>query len=189
MWASGEKNRRRIKNYRNQGEFPVFPDFNDLIVLFQRGAGAHPRHRAGGRTVWRSNAFIARLNGETAVGLGIPEAGRNLAPSGSVEPSNSGTEKRSSSPLPPGMKTQHLFRPVPVYQEFHSRGSGIPHHPAASPRRIMPLPFLRNNRTTLISARPTDIGHIDLLSSSRSSGFTFSNADHAGTDALHRPHR
>jgi len=54
-----------------KGEFPRVSDFNDLIVAYSKGAPVRIRNIGRAEDGLEERRSIARLNGETAVGLGI----------------------------------------------------------------------------------------------------------------------
>ena len=54
-----------------KGEFPRVSDFNDLIVAYFKGAPVRIRDIGRAEDGLEERRSIARLNGETAVGLGI----------------------------------------------------------------------------------------------------------------------
>jgi len=155
-----------------KGEFPRVPDFNDLIVAYFKGAPVRIRDIGRAEDGLEERRSIARLNGETAVGLGIQkQSGTNTV---EVIDLVKAELKKVEQTLPPGMKLsvsfdQSRFIKTSIHEvQNHLIIGGFL-------AVLAVFIFLRNVRTTMISALALPISVISTFFLIQIFGFTFNN--------------
>jgi hydrophobic/amphiphilic exporter-1 (mainly G- bacteria), HAE1 family len=155
-----------------KGEFPRIPDFNDLIISYFRGAPVRIRDLGRAEDGLEERRSIARLNGETAVGLGIQkQSGTNTV---EVIDLVKKELKKVENNLPPGMKIsisfdQSRFIKTSINEvQNHLIIGGLLAVFAV-------FLFLKNVRTTVISALALPISVISTFFLINMFGFTFNN--------------
>jgi len=155
-----------------KGEFPRVPDFNDLIVAYFKGAPVRIRDIGRAEDGLEERRSIARLNGETAVGLGIQkQSGTNTV---EVVDLVKKELKKVEQTLPPGMKLSVSFdqsrfikTSINEVQNHLIIGGFL--------AVLAVFIFLRNVRTTMISALALPISVISTFFLIQIFGFTFNN--------------
>ncbi|MCX5833866.1 MAG: efflux RND transporter permease subunit [Deltaproteobacteria bacterium] len=155
-----------------KGEFPRVPDFNDLIVAYFKGAPVRIRDIGRAEDGLEERRSIARLDGETAVGLGIQkQSGTNTV---EVIDLVKKELKKAEQTLPPGMKLsisfdQSRFIKTSIHEvQNHLIIGGFL-------AVLAVFLFLRNIRTTMISALALPISVISTFFLIQIFGFTFNN--------------
>ena len=155
-----------------KGEFPRVPDFNDLIVAYFKGAPVRIRDIGRAEDGLEERRSIARLNGETAVGLGIQkQSGTNTV---QVIDLVKKEMKKVEQTLPPGMKLSISFDQSRFIKTSINE---VQHHLVIGGLLavLAVFLFLRNVRTTLISALALPISVISTFFLIQVFGFTFNN--------------
>ncbi|MCX7634351.1 MAG: efflux RND transporter permease subunit, partial [Syntrophales bacterium] len=156
-----------------KGEFPDVQQFNDLIVSWYRGAPVRIRDIGWAEDGMEERRSIARYNGVQAVGIGIQkQSGTNT-----VEVINRvkrEVEQNIKKTLPPGMNINYAFdqstfinRSIKEVQNHLILGGIL--------AVIAVFFFLRNVRTTLISAIALPVSVIATFTLMRAFDFTFNN--------------
>ncbi len=155
-----------------KGEFPRVPDFNDLIVAYFKGAPVRIRDIGRAEDGLEERRSIARLNGETAVGLGIQkQSGTNTVEVIDLVKSEL---KKVEQSLPPGMKLSISFDQSRfIKNSIHE----VQNHLIIGGflAVLAVFLFLRNVRTTMISALALPISVISTFFLIQIFGFTFNN--------------
>ena len=155
-----------------KGEFPNVPDFNDLIVAYYHGAPVRLRDIGRVEDGVEEKRSVARFNGVPAVGLGIQkQSGTNTVEViGRIKEELVNIKKT----LPPGMNLDIAFdqstfikRSIREVQTHLIIGSFL--------AVIAVIIFLRNIRTTLISAVALPVSIISTFALMRAFNFTFNN--------------
>ncbi len=157
---------------RIKGEFPSIPDFNDLIVNYYKGAPVKIKDIGRAEDGTEERRSIARFNGVPAVGMGIQkQSGTNTV---AVANRVKKEVERINKTLPPGMKInisvdQSLFivRSINEVQHHLILGSLF--------AILAVFLFLKNIRTTLISAVALPVSIISTFAIINAFGFTFNN--------------
>lgn len=155
-----------------KGEFANVPDFNDLIVASYQGVPIRLRDIGRAEDGMEEKRSLARFNGVPAVGIGIQkQSGTNTVEV--VERVKSEVEKIRKT-LPPGMKLNIAFD----QSTFIKRSiNEVQHHLVMGSffAVLAVFVFLRNVRTTLISALALPISIISTFALIMAFGFTFNN--------------
>ncbi|PJC76174.1 MAG: AcrB/AcrD/AcrF family protein, partial [Syntrophobacterales bacterium CG_4_8_14_3_um_filter_58_8] len=155
-----------------KGEFLNVPDFNDLVIAYDKGAPIRLRDVGKAEDGMEERRSIARFNGITAVTMGIQkQSGTNTV--AVVDAVKKEIEKINKT-LPPGMSLniaidQSVFirRSIAEVQKHLILGSLF--------AVLAVFIFLGNIRTTLISAVALPISIIATFALIRAFGFTFNN--------------
>ena len=157
---------------RIKGEFEKIPDFNDLIISYYKGAPVRIRDIGRAEDGMEEKRSLARFNRVPAVGMSIQkQSGTNT-----VEVANrvKAEVERINKTLPPGMKLnfamdQSLFivRSINEVQFHLIIGSLF--------AILTVFLFLKNIRTTLISAVALPVSVISTFALINAFGFTFNN--------------
>ena len=157
---------------RIKGEFARIPDFNDLIVSYYKSAPVRIRDIGRAEDGMEEKRSLSRFNGVPAVGMSIQkQSGTNT-----VEVANRVKKEveRINKTLPPGMKLnvamdQSLFivRSIKEVQSHLIIGSLF--------AILAVFIFLKNVRTTLISAVALPVSVISTFALINAFGFTFNN--------------
>lgn len=164
----------KTKEYtvRIKGEFAKIPDFNDLIISYYKGAPVRIRDIGRAEDGMEEKRSVVRFNGVPAVGFGIQkQSGTNTV---MVAARVKKEVERMNKTLPPGMKVniamdQSLF----ILRSIHEVQS---HLIIGSLFAILAVfIFLKNIRTTLISAVALPVSVISTFALINAFGFTFNN--------------
>jgi HAE1 family hydrophobic/amphiphilic exporter-1 len=157
---------------RIKGEFAKIPDFNDLIISYYKGAPVRVKDIGKAEDGMEERRSLARFDGIPAVGMSIQkQSGTNT-----VEVANRVKKEveRINKTLPPGMKLniamdQSLFivRSIKEVQFHLIIGSLF--------AILAVFIFLKNVRTTLISAVALPVSVISTFALINAFGFTFNN--------------
>ncbi len=155
-----------------KGEFLNVPDFNDLVIAYDKGAPVRLRDVGKAEDGMEERRSIARFNGIPAVTMGIQkQSGTNTV--AIVNAVKKEIEKINKT-LPPGMTLsiaidQSVFirRSIAEVQKHLILGSLF--------AILAVFIFLGNIRTTLISAVALPISIIATFGLIRAFGFTFNN--------------
>jgi HAE1 family hydrophobic/amphiphilic exporter-1 len=155
-----------------KGEFLNVPDFNDLVIAYDKGAPVRLRDVGKAEDGMEERRTIARFNGIPAVTMGIQkQSGTNTV--AIVDAVKQEIEKINKT-LPPGMTLniaidQSVFirRSIEEVQKHLILGSLF--------AVLAVFIFLGNVRTTLISAVALPISIIATFALIRAFGFTFNN--------------
>jgi HAE1 family hydrophobic/amphiphilic exporter-1 len=155
-----------------KGEFLNVPDFNDLVIAYDKGAPVRLRDVGKAEDGMQERRDIARYNGIPAVGLGVQkQSGTNT-----VEVVNAVKAEivKINRTLPPGMtlniaidQSTFIRRSIDEVQKHLILGSFF--------AVLAVFLFLGNIRTTLISAVALPISIIATFALIRVFGFTFNN--------------
>jgi hydrophobic/amphiphilic exporter-1 (mainly G- bacteria), HAE1 family len=155
-----------------KGEFAEVPDFNDLIIAYDKGAPVRLRDIGRAEDGMEERRTIVRFNGVPAVGLGVQkQSGTNT-----VEVVNRVKAEidKINKTLPPGMKlniamdqSTFIKRSIDEVQKHLIIGSFF--------AVLAVFIFLGNFRTTLISAVALPVSVIATFALIRVFGFTFNN--------------
>jgi len=164
----------KTKEYtvRIKGEFAHIPDFNDLIISYYKGAPVKIKDIGRAEDGTEEKRSLARFNGIPAVGIGIQkQSGTNT-----VEVANRVKKEveRINKKLPPGMKiniamdqSTFIVRSIDEVQKHLILGSLF--------AILAVFLFLKNMRTTLISAVALPVSIISTFALINAFGFTFNN--------------
>jgi len=157
---------------RIKGEFSKIPDFNDLIISYYKGAPVRVRDIGRAEDGIAEERSLARFDGIPAIGMAIQkQSGTNT-----VEVANRVKREieKINKTLPPGMKVniamdQSLFIVRSIDEvKFHMiLGSLF--------AILAVFLFLKNVRTTLISAVALPVSVISTFALINAFGFTFNN--------------
>ena len=164
----------RSKEYqvKIKGEFPKVADFNDLIVSYYKGAPVRLRDIGRVEDGMEEKRTICRMNGMPAIGMGVQkQTGTNT-----VEVVNRVKAElvNIKEGLPPGMDILIAFdQSTFILRSF----TEVQHHLMLGGLLavLAVLIFLKNWRTTIISALALPISVIATFSLIRAFGFTFNN--------------
>jgi hydrophobic/amphiphilic exporter-1 (mainly G- bacteria), HAE1 family len=157
---------------RIKGEFAKIPDFNDLIISYYKGAPVRVRDIGRAEDGMEEKRSLARFDMVPAVGMSIQkQSGTNT-----VEVANRVKKEveRINKTLPPGMKLniamdQSLFIVRSINEvQFHLIIGSIF-------AILAVFIFLKNIRTTLISAVALPVSVISTFALINAFGFTFNN--------------
>ncbi len=157
---------------RIKGEFPSMPDFNDLIVSYYKGAPVKIKDIGRAEDGTEEKRSLARFNGVPAVGIGIQkQSGTNTV---AVAERVRKEVDRINKTLPPGMKiniamdqSKFIVRSIDEVQKHLILGSLF--------AILAVFLFLKNIRTTLISAVALPVSVISTFALINAFGFTFNN--------------
>ncbi|OPY80903.1 MAG: Multidrug resistance protein MdtC [Syntrophorhabdus sp. PtaU1.Bin058] len=155
-----------------KGEFPTIQDFNNLIVGYSKGAAVKIKDVGRAEDGMEEKRTIARFNGINSVNLGIQkQSGTNT-----VEVVNRVKQelKTIRKTLPAGMNLAIAFD----QSDFIKRSiNDVQHHLIYGGLFAIfaVLIFLRNVRTTLISAMAIPTSVISTFAIMNAFGFTFNN--------------
>jgi len=155
-----------------KGEFARAQDFNDLIVTYFRGAPVRIRDLGRAEDGLEERRSIARLNGVPAVGLGIQkQSGTNTV---EVVDLVKKELRKLERTFPPGMNISVSFDQSRFIKTSISEVQN--HLVVGGLLAVLAVfLFLRNVRTTLISALALPISVISTFFLIRLFGFTFNN--------------
>ena len=155
-----------------KGEFPDVPDFNDLIISYYKGAPVRLRDIGRVEDGMEEKRSIARFNGVPAVGLGIQkQSGTNT-----VEVIDRVKKElvKIRKTLPPGMSINIGFdQSTFIKRSIHE----VQNHLIIGGffAVVAVIIFLRNIRTTLISAVALPVSIISTFALLKAFNFTFNN--------------
>lgn len=157
---------------RIKGEFAKIPDFNDLIISYYKGAPVRIRDIGRAEDGMEERRTVARFNGVPAVGMSIQkQSGTNTVYVANLVKKEI---ERINKNLPPGMKIniamdQSLFIIRSINEvQFHLLIGSIF-------AILAVFIFLKNVRTTLISAVALPVSVISTFALINAFGFTFNN--------------
>jgi HAE1 family hydrophobic/amphiphilic exporter-1 len=155
-----------------KGEFPLVPDFNDLIITYYKGSPVRIRDLGRAEDGLEERRSIARLNGETAVGLGIQkQSGTNTV---EVVDLVKKELQKVEKTLPPGMKISVSFDQSRFIKTSINEVQS--HLIIGGMLAVFAVfLFLKNMRTTVISALALPISVISTFLLINMFGFTFNN--------------
>ena len=155
-----------------KGEFPLVPDFNDLIITYYKGSPVRIRDLGRAEDGLEERRSIARLNGETAVGLGIQkQSGTNTV---EVVDLVKKELQKVEKTLPPGMKISVSFDQSRFIKTSINEVQS--HLIIGGMLAVFAVfLFLKNVRTTVISALALPISVISTFLLINMFGFTFNN--------------
>ena len=155
-----------------KGEFPRIQDFNDLIVAYYKGAPVRIRDIGRAEDGMSEKRNIARFNGSPCVGIGIQkQTGTNtVAIIDRVKQELTGIRKT----LPPGMEINIGFDQSTFINRSINEVKG--HLIIGGLLAVLAVfLFLRNWRTTLISALALPVSVIATFAIMKAFDFTFNN--------------
>ena len=155
-----------------KGEFLNVPDFNDLVIAYDKGAPVRLRDLGKAEDGMEERRSIVRYNGIPAVGMGVQkQSGTNTV---AVVNAVKAEIVKINKTLPPGMTLniaidQSIFirRSIAEVQKHLILGSFF--------AILAVFIFLRNVRTTLISAVALPVSIIATFALIRVFDFTFNN--------------
>ena len=155
-----------------KGEFLNVPDFNDLVIAYDKGAPVRLRDVGKAEDGMEERRDIARFNGIPAVGMGVQkQSGTNTV---AVVNAVKAEIAKINKTLPPGMtlniaidQSTFIRRSIAEVQKHLILGSLF--------AILAVFIFLRNVRTTVISALALPISIISTFALIRAFGFTFNN--------------
>ena len=155
-----------------KGEFLHVPDFNDLVIAYDKGAPIRLRDVGKAEDGMEERRSIARFNGIPAVTMGVQkQSGTNTV---AVVNAVKAEIVKINKTLPPGMnlniaidQSTFIRRSIAEVQKHLILGSFF--------AILAVFIFLRNVRTTLISAVALPISIIATFALIRVFGFTFNN--------------
>jgi len=155
-----------------KGEFLNVPDFNDLVIAYDKGAPVRLRDVGKAEDGMQERRDIARFNGIPAVGMGVQkQSGTNTV---AVVNAVKAEIEKINKTLPPGMslnvaidQSTFIRRSIDEVQKHLILGSLF--------AILAVFIFLGNVRTTLISAVALPISIIATFALIRVFGFTFNN--------------
>jgi len=155
-----------------KGEFLNVADFNDLVIAYDKGAPVRLRDIGKAEDGMEERRSIVRFNGIPAVGMGVQkQSGTNTV--AVVDLVKQEIEKINKT-LPPGMtlniaidQSTFIKRSIAEVQKHLILGGLF--------AILAVFVFLRNVRTTLISAVALPISIISTFALIRAFGFTFNN--------------
>jgi hydrophobic/amphiphilic exporter-1 (mainly G- bacteria), HAE1 family len=155
-----------------KGEFLRIPDFNDLIIAYDKGAPVRLRDIGKAEDGMEERRSIVRFNGIPAVGMGVQkQSGTNTV---AVVNLVKQEIAKINKTLPPGMtlniaidQSTFIKRSIAEVQKHLILGGLF--------AILAVFVFLRNVRTTLISAVALPISIISTFALILAFGFTFNN--------------
>ena len=155
-----------------KGEFLNVPDFNDLVIAYDKGAPVRLRDVGKAEDGMEERRSIVRFNGITAVGMGVQkQSGTNTV---TVVNAVKAEIAKINKTLPPGMtlniaidQSTFIRRSIAEVQKHLILGSFF--------AVLAVFIFLRNVRTTLISAVALPVSIIATFALIRAFDFTFNN--------------
>ncbi|MFH1703364.1 MAG: efflux RND transporter permease subunit [Nitrospirota bacterium] len=155
-----------------KGEFPEIQEFNDLIISYYKGAPVRLKDVGKAEDAMEEKRSIARFNGLPAVGIGVQkQSGTNT-----VETINRIKKELTviKNTLPPGMKLDISFD----QSDFINRSiREVQYHMVYGGLLaiLIVFIFLKDLRTTLISALAIPTSVIATFTLMNVFGFTFNN--------------
>ncbi|KQC06042.1 MAG: hypothetical protein APR62_08610 [Smithella sp. SDB] len=157
---------------RIKGEFAQIPEFNDLIVSYYKGAPVKIRDIGRAEDGTEEKRSLTRFNGVPAVGISIQkQSGTNTV---AVAARVKKEIERINKTLPRGMKiniamdrSPFIIRSIDEVQKHLILGSLF--------AILAVFLFLKNMRTTLISAVALPVSVISTFALINAFGFTFNN--------------
>ncbi|MGB5218187.1 MAG: efflux RND transporter permease subunit [Smithella sp.] len=157
---------------RIKGEFPQIPDFNDMIVGYYKSAPIKIKDIGRAEDGMEEKRSLARFNGVPAIGIQIQkQSGTNTV---AVAARVRKEVERINKTLPPGMKlniamdqSTFIIRSIDEVQKHLILGSLF--------AIFAVFLFLKNMRTTLISAVALPVSIISTFALINAFGFTFNN--------------
>jgi len=157
---------------RIKGEFAQIPDFNDMIVGYYKGAPIKIKDIGRAEDGMEEKRSLARFNGVPAIGIQIQkQSGTNTV---AVAARVRKEVERINKTLPPGMKlniamdqSTFIIRSIDEVQKHLILGSLF--------AIFAVFLFLKNMRTTLISAVALPVSIISTFALINAFGFTFNN--------------
>jgi HAE1 family hydrophobic/amphiphilic exporter-1 len=157
---------------RIKGEFAQIPDFNDMIVSYYKGAPVKIKDIGRAEDGMEEKRSLARFNGIPAIGIQIQkQSGTNTV---AVAARVRKEVERINKTLPPGMKlniamdqSTFIIRSIDEVQKHLILGSLF--------AIFAVFLFLKNMRTTLISAVALPVSIISTFALINAFGFTFNN--------------
>ncbi len=155
-----------------KGEFPRIADFNDLIVSYSKGVPVRIRDIGRVEDGQQEKRSIVRFNGVPAVGMGIQkQSGTNTVEVIDRIKKEVATINKS---LPPGLKLDYAFDQSTFIKRSINEVQG--HLLLGGILAVLAVfLFLRNIRTTLISALALPVSVIATFTLLRAFDFTFNN--------------
>ena len=157
---------------RIKGEFPQIPDFNDLIVSYYNGAPVKIKDIGRAEDGTEERRSLARFNGIPAVGMGIQkQSGTNTV---AVADRVKKEVEKINKTLPPGMKLNiSVDQSVFIVRSINE----VQHHLIIGSlfAILAVFLFLKNMRTTLISAVALPVSIISTFAIINAFNFTFNN--------------
>jgi len=155
-----------------KGEFLNVPDFNDLVIAYDKGAPVRLRDIGKAEDGMEERRDIVRFNGIPAVGMGVQkQSGTNTV---AVVNAVKAEIEKINKTLPPGMtlniaidQSTFIRRSITEVQKHLILGGLF--------AILAVFVFLRNVRTTVISALALPISIISTFALIRAFGFTFNN--------------
>ncbi|HNY49604.1 MAG TPA: efflux RND transporter permease subunit [Smithella sp.] len=157
---------------RIKGEFPQIPDFNDLIVSYYNGAPVKIKDIGRAEDGTEERRSLARFNGIPAVGMGIQkQSGTNTV---AVADRVKKEVEKINKTLPPGMKLNiSVDQSVFIVRSINE----VQHHLILGSlfAILAVFLFLKNIRTTLISAVALPVSIISTFAIINAFNFTFNN--------------
>jgi hydrophobic/amphiphilic exporter-1 (mainly G- bacteria), HAE1 family len=155
-----------------KGEFLNVRDFNDLVIAYDKGVPVRLRDVGKAEDGMEERRSIVRFNGIPAVGMGVQkQSGTNTV---AVVDAVRAEIAKINKTLPPGMtlniaidQSTFIRRSIAEVQKHLILGSFF--------AVLAVFIFLRNIRTTLISAMALPISIISTFALIRAFGFTFNN--------------
>ncbi|PKN38633.1 MAG: AcrB/AcrD/AcrF family protein [Deltaproteobacteria bacterium HGW-Deltaproteobacteria-2] len=157
---------------RIKGEFAQIPDFNDLIISYYKGAPVKIKDIGKAEDGTEEKRSLARFNGVPAIGIQIQkQSGTNTV---AVAARVRKEVERINKTLPPGMKlniamdqSTFIVRSIDEVQGHLILGSLF--------AVFAVFLFLKNMRTTLISAVALPVSIISTFALINAFGFSFNN--------------
>lgn len=155
-----------------KGEFPEIQEFNDLIISYYKGASVRLKDVGKAEDAMEEKRSVARFNGLPAVGIGVQkQSGTNT-----VETINRIKKELTviKNTLPPGMKLDISFD----QSDFINRSiREVQYHMVYGGLLaiLIVFIFLKDLRTTLISALAIPTSVIATFTLMNVFGFTFNN--------------
>jgi HAE1 family hydrophobic/amphiphilic exporter-1 len=164
----------RTKEYsiKIKGEFPRAGDFNDLIVAYVNQAPVRIRDIGRAEDGQQEKRSIVRFNGVPGIGVGVQkQSGTNTV---EVIDRIKREVRQINKTLPPGMKLEYSFDQSTFIKRSIKEVQG--HLILGGILAVLAVfLFLRNVRTTLISALALPVSVIATFTLLRAFDFTFNN--------------
>jgi HAE1 family hydrophobic/amphiphilic exporter-1 len=155
-----------------KGEFPRIQDFNDLVVAYWRGAPVRLRDIGRAEDGMEEKRTLARINGKPCIGVGVQKqsGGNTVAIIDRVKRELVNIRKT----LPPGMELNIAFDQSTFINRSINEVKG--HLVIGGLFAVLAVfLFLRNWRTTLISALALPVSIVATFTIMRAFDFTFNN--------------
>lgn len=157
---------------RIKGEFAQITDFNDLIVSYYKGAPVKIKDIGRAEDGTEEKRSLVRFNGVSAVGIAIQkQSGTNTV---AVADRVKKEVEKINKTLPPGMKINIAMDKSPFIVRSINE---VQHHLILGSLFAVfaVFLFLKNARTTLISAVALPVSVISTFALINAFGFTFNN--------------